>query len=519
MEFTNSSFSDDFSSFALIAISVDRFEILDCNLFACQLYGAGNHQLKGLSYLDLLIDAKDRQSIDQFLKGDVSMKPLRQTHRKLDGSSIAIQVGMSRGRLEGKSVLCMMIQDASEIEKTERDLLESNDRFQAVADYTYDWESWLDLSGQLVWVNPAVERLTQYPVSDCMGMSQYPIPMISPEFRRKFKSILARAKNGESGNDVEFQIVTRTGKLKWLAVSWQPIYDTRGKQLGVRMSMRDIEDRKAMEEQLRLYANHLEKLVEERSQRILELEQKRSRIERLASLGQLAASVAHEISNPLAGVKNAIQLLRETGPADADSQDLLRLIDLEINRMTKVLRQMHQLYRPTTDEPKQVDLAMSFHDIRRLTQPECQKYGVALKLVIPAKPVILNLPEIEFRQILHNLVLNAIEASPPGSEVVLKLHREKGFMAIVEVQDSGPGIDSPDLPHIFEPFYTTKTDPGRAGSGLGLAISQSLVQAIGGTIDLQTKPGQGSSFFLRFPRHVSQPSKMKSTVRLAKEEI
>ena len=113
-----------------------------------------------------------------------------------------------------------------------------------------DWESWIQSDGKLIWVNPAVERLTGFSVTDCFQMSEYPIELVDAPDKEQIRQILLGAVTGSSGNDVEFRVMTKTGNVMWFAVSWQPLMDPDGKASSFRMSMRDIADRKRMEQGL-----------------------------------------------------------------------------------------------------------------------------------------------------------------------------------------------------------------------------------------------------------------------------
>ena len=115
--------------------------------------------------------------------------------------------------------------------------------FRVVANYTYDWESWHDPQGRLVWVNDAVQRMTGYRVEECLQMRDYPLPIVSPSDQPRMKKMLEAAIDRQSHNDLEFQIVTRDGETRCMAVSWQPMYHDDGTHLGFRTSVRDITDR------------------------------------------------------------------------------------------------------------------------------------------------------------------------------------------------------------------------------------------------------------------------------------
>jgi PAS domain S-box-containing protein len=122
--------------------------------------------------------------------------------------------------------------------------------FRAIADYTYDWEVWVGPSGRVLWTNPAVKRLTGYNIKETMSMSDYPGAIIYEQDRERILKAFKSALKGSTGNDVEFRIVRKDGKIIWTAISWQPIYDDKGHSLGHRESIRDITARKEAEQAL-----------------------------------------------------------------------------------------------------------------------------------------------------------------------------------------------------------------------------------------------------------------------------
>ena len=120
--------------------------------------------------------------------------------------------------------------------RAEEERRESAERFRAIADYTFDWENWIGVDGKLLWVNPAVERITGYSVGECMVMPDFPLPIVAQDDRQAFAGQMREAVQGSSRNDFEFRVRHKDGRLAWVAVSWQPIYDSRGASLGYRSS-------------------------------------------------------------------------------------------------------------------------------------------------------------------------------------------------------------------------------------------------------------------------------------------
>jgi PAS domain S-box-containing protein len=136
------------------------------------------------------------------------------------------------------------------LQQSNAELHSSEERFRTIANYIYDWDSWIGLDGTLKWVNPAVERITGLTVDECLCMANYPIPLIHPDDRERMRAHFMDAQNGESGNDVPFRIERADGTVVWVAISWQPVTAVDGSLLGYRSSVRDISTRKQAEEAL-----------------------------------------------------------------------------------------------------------------------------------------------------------------------------------------------------------------------------------------------------------------------------
>lgn len=381
-------------------------------------------------------------------------------------------------------------------------LRESERRFRAISACTYDWESWHDPCGRLQWVNVAVHRMTGYSVEECLAMNDYPLPIICPSDREQISNVLQLAATGVPGNDVEFRILTKQGYECWAAISWQLITDEDGINMGFRTSVRDISERKNMEQQIRVYAENLEQLVKERTARLMELEVRRAKVDQLAALGQLAAGVAHEINNPLAGIRNAMELIRNELPQEFENRPLIDLVQSEIDRMGGIIRQLYQLYRPQPTWHCDVDLINLASQTIQLLSAHMRRHKVHMAITNATQKgsLLASLPESELKQVLYNILLNAVQASPPGSQVAVTIN-DNGSFASIQITDQGPGIAPDVLPKIFDPFFTTKHGIAQPGMGLGLSVSQSLIQALGGKIDVDTQWGHGTTFVVTVPKN------------------
>lgn len=380
--------------------------------------------------------------------------------------------------------------------------------FRAIAEGTVDWESWISADGELLWVNGAVERFTGFTPSECLAMDDYPLPLIASSDRERMSRHLQDAEQGSTENNIEFRALHRDGSTPWMAISWQPLLDADGDSLGYRASVRDISEKHEMRERLRLQNEHLEQLVEERTAKIAELEKHRLKMEKLAALGELAAGVAHEINNPLAGIRNAFTLLKRHLPKDVKHYDKFELIDREIERISGITHQMYQLYRPSGQDVTTFSVTRLIDEVITLTQPLSQKTKVDVSMKAEQLHASGSLAEDEVRlragelkQVLLNLVRNAIQASSAGQKVLVSVANEPQQLTI-KVIDNGHGIPAPLIKRVFDPFFSTKTVTIGQGMGLGLSVSFGIVEAMHGTIEVNSEPGVKTEFVVRFPRRV-----------------
>ncbi|TWU45017.1 Sensor protein ZraS [Novipirellula aureliae] len=384
--------------------------------------------------------------------------------------------------------------------KTDANTVETiSDRwFREIANATYDWEAWHRSDGRLLWVNAAVERMTGYSPAECLSMQDYPMPMVAVKDRQRIADVIRGAIGGSSGNDVEFSVVTKEGVQRSMAVSWQPMLDEVGEGHGFRASVRDVTERHQLQEKLSHYAEHLEQLVQERTARISHLEKHRLAMEKLAALGQLAASVAHEVNNPLAGIRNSFVIFKNNLPPTTPNYELLELIDREIDRISSITHQMYQLYRPSQQVASEFPINRAINDVIRLVETEARKTQVTVQVKPAARNVKVTLPEGEVKQILFNLIRNAVQASEPGAGVVVSVQTNQHELSVI-VSDDGCGISAESLSLLFEPFFSTKGHQPGQGMGLGLSVSKSLIEALDGRIEVESQLGEGSRFTAVFP--------------------
>jgi hypothetical protein len=228
------------------------------------------------------------------------------------------------------------------------------------------------------------------------------------------------------------------------------------------------------------------------------LEQALSDMERITARGQMAAYIAHEINNPLAGIKNSFLLLEDAIPADHPRRSYVQLIKREIDRISGIIRMIYRLYKPYPAEERDIALIPVFQDIRDLLLSQCKSRG--LEIAFEAEEDLqIRINEGLLRQVLFNLTQNAMEASPQGGTITLGASREDGQFTIY-VRDEGMGVPEEYADRIFEAGFTTKQNSSMSGLGLGLATCKNIVESLGGVLEFApAEQGRGTVFRMQMP--------------------
>ena len=226
------------------------------------------------------------------------------------------------------------------------------------------------------------------------------------------------------------------------------------------------------------------------------MESRMRQADRLATLGRMAANIAHEIRNPLASLTGAIEVLTSPHTAEDARERLSQIVARESERLNHIIKNFLEYARPAPLSITTFDVAAAAEEVLMLLEHRASPGS--LKVIREFAPSVLWPVDAEqFRQILWNLCLNAAESMPEGGELRVAV-AVRGETLEVTVTDTGEGIAADDLSHVFEPFFSTKSE----GTGLGLALVHRVVQEHGGEIDVRSSPGLGTTFTLTLPsRH------------------
>lgn len=234
--------------------------------------------------------------------------------------------------------------------------------------------------------------------------------------------------------------------------------------------------------------------LEQANRELRESHEQLARADRLSALGEMAAGLAHEIRNPLASVKGALEIIAarvQRGTAEAEFSDIA---NKEVKRLDDLLERFLAYARPHPPALRNTNLRDVIDHVAALLRPEAERGGVSVDIDrAQSLPEVLVDPE-QIEQVFLNVLLNGIQASPRGARVCVR-HGQDAKGVIIDVVDEGPGVPSEHLPRIFDPFFTTK----EKGTGLGLAVSARILAAHGGDIEARRNDGRGLCIRIRLP--------------------
>jgi two-component system NtrC family sensor kinase len=372
----------------------------------------------------------------------------------------------------------------------------------------------LDREGRIAFVNAQVERLTGLtreqmlrldhndPTWQMIDLTGQPLPdelLLFPRLMRAKEPIY------DLEQIVELPALAGRGPRRLhLSMNAAPLYDAAGETDGVVVTIQDITERVQLQRQVEQHAADLAQRVAERTAELEASQAALLRAERLAVAGKLAASLTHEISNPLQSVIGCLGLAEETLDEGGDAREYLEVALPELRRVARIVARLRNLGRPPSplSSRESVKVGELLEQVQALVRKPCRDQGIVLDVQVPpGLPPVHVVPD-QLRQVFLNLTLNAIEAMPSRTNSVGRIEvraTRTGEPSGVSIsfQDSGVGISSESLPHIFDPFYSTKPE----GLGLGLSISQEIVRHHGGRIEASGELGIGATFTIWLPAH------------------
>jgi len=366
--------------------------------------------------------------------------------------------------------------DVSERKRATQIIADSERRFRAVFEGGFHFKNLLDLECRLLEANRTALEFAGVDREAVQGM-----PLWETPWWRDNAPAQQRLRQGcddvRRGHTVRYEEEIRgQGEARALVdLSIKPITDSEGRVTQILAEGRDITDVKRAQAAMR-------------------------EMDTLTTMGRVAARVAHEINNPLAGIQNSFLLIKDAVPPTHRYHEYVGAIEREISRIAAVTRQLYETYRPDSDDGKaEASVSIVISDAVRMLEQVNRASQVTIAVDTSQAPAVVPIPGALLRQAVYNLVQNAVEASPPGETVQVRAWREGEDTFWLSVRDRGPGVPAGLREWIFEPFVSTKGSVKTSGMGLGLSLVRKSVQALGGRIEIHDPEGGGAEFRIRLP--------------------
>jgi len=466
---------------AIMLFDAETRRFLEVNKACEELYSYTKEEFLRLRQSDITAEPHEsEESIKKTLKGELSKITLRY-HRKKDGTVFPVEISASAFEISGSRVLCGVVRDITERKQVEQALAESELKYRTIVEGAGEAILSLDRNGVILFINSTgAKRLGGKP-DNYIGKTLRDIfPKHTAD--RQISSIHKVMQTGiplNTTNTAEFH-----GQLRWNYTTVEPLRDSTGKINSVMVIARDIHERKQAEEKLQRYREEM------------------ARTERLASLGTLSATLAHELTQPLTVVRLSIQNLLANLKKDSSQQaiedDLKEALN-GISSATAIIDRFRYFARRSTERiTSKVHLEVVGNKIIQLLSESARQVKVSINLQgLDGLPVIYGC-ERDMEQLFFTLVENAIQAADgkKDREVMIKAALKDSHIEL-QFSDNCGGIAPEYLDKIFEPFFTTK--PIGQGTGLGLCIIQRIVSECGGHIRVENEYGKGCTFFVTLP--------------------
>lgn len=362
-------------------------------------------------------------------------------------------------------------------------------KFDSVFEKNVAGAAEIDDKDRIISVNPVMESILKMPVLDIIGENIY----------KRFPSLKVSMKNRKAAG--EAVILEYEGRYFEAMLTSDMHKETKG---GYFLMLFDITERQAYQEKQKSYAEELEKEVEKR---LLQVKTANSELERLSRLkSEFLSNVSHEMRTPLATIKGFTETLQKRDVDAENRSEFLNIIATETARLEKIVNNILDITQIQQGLMKK-HLVKSVFDLRdeldyviKLTTPMAQKKCIKLLFKRASSPLKISADRDRIRQVLINIIENAVKFSSSETEVILRLSGDKGY-AVFECEDKGPGIPEDEKGKIFEKFYMVDGSDRRTekGTGIGLFIADSIAKLHNGKIDVMPGKRKGSVFILRLP--------------------
>jgi PAS domain S-box-containing protein len=480
---------------ALDAIFVADAEtgiIVDCNRAASELVGREKSELIGkhqrILHPPQQIDGEFSKTFKQHLKEkEGQVLETQVIDKKGEIKDVAVKANVFE--LRGEKMLQGIFRDITENKQAEEAFRESQQKFERLFMNNPEAADYLDLDFHILNVNPRFEELFGYSLDEVKGKHINDV-VVPKDKIEEAEDLDRKARKGYAYHDTVRK--RKDGSLVPVSISAAPII-VEDELVGTVGLYKDITERRQMEKKLEEYSEHLEELVEKRTEELTEAQERLIKSERLAAVGELATMVGHDLRNPLQSINNATyyvsnELLRL--PVSQKAIEMLQVINDSVDYADKIIRDLQDFSSTKKSIVKKTNINTIVKET--LSQVETPR-NIELITELGHFPRI-EADKNQIKRTFLNLAVNGIQAMENGGRLKVSTKKTKDFIE-VSFEDTGIGLPKEKMKKLFTPFFTTKAK----GLGMGLAICKKFVESHGGSIEVESEEGKGSTFTVKLP--------------------
>jgi PAS domain S-box-containing protein len=472
--------------------------LLYANRLWRETLGYTEDEIKKMKIFDI-VDAECQPkciSIFNCIMGGEQVEPTETIFVAKDGQKIMVEGRCNPKYEEGKAVeLLGIFRDISERKQVEEELRMSEERYRTVVEAQTELICRWKPDYKLTFVNDAYCRYFGISRSELLGKNF--MELIPEEEHEKVSRHFSSLSQEQPVLTHEHKVKLPSGMVGWQQWTNRAIFDDRGHLVEFQDVGRDITDRKQAEEALQKAHDEMEQRVKERT---VELEKTHSQLlhaEKLAAIGKLSASIAHEFNNPLTGIQSVIEGIKINFVLDEQHKELIDLALSECDRVKGLIESLQNFNKPSSGVKEDVDIHSLLDNMILLVNKEFKSSHITIeKQYAPELPMV-HIVTDQIKQVFLNLLTNAKDAIVGDSGRVTITTEDLNGKIVVRINNTGRCIAQDDLSHIFEPFFTTKS--AVKGTGLGLSVSYGIIKGHGGDILVESTPDQRTTFSVILP--------------------
>ena len=401
---------------------------------------------------------------------------LRLPALRRDGSSFTAELAITKVDREGHALFTGTIRDVTEVVRGEEELRAAEHRYRSLVENIplVTYTNSIDEPFRCLYMSPQVESLLGYSPAEWAERPELAVEGIHPDDRERVSALAHQARRDGTPTRCEFRFVARDGRTVWVLDHTIPVRDAEGATVAHQGFLLDVTERKELEEQLR-------------------------QGQKMEAIGQLAGGIAHDFNNMLTAIGGYTELLASSFAEGDPRADDVEQIRKASDHAAALTRQLLAFSRKQVLLPQRLDVN---HAVRELEQMLLRTIGagISVETALDAEVSPVDVDPDQLARVVLNVALNARDAMPDGGTLRIAtaaVERDEQPFVAVELTDTGVGMDDETRLRIFEPFFTTKQQ-GK-GTGLGLATAYGVVDQSGGTIEVESVPGAGSTFRILLP--------------------